>query len=91
MNEWKNLVQEIEFDPSVSMQSITVPIPETVSIQKMSKYLIYQKRPILYIGQAGCGKTQLIKGLLKDIRSQRPEDYYYSTINFNYYTDSDYL
>ena len=91
MEEWKAIVDQIEYDPSIPMKSITVPIPETVSLQTLSKYLIFEGSPILYIGQAGSGKTQLIKGLLSDIRKSLPEQYYYSTINFNYYTDSDYL
>jgi len=73
------------------MQSITVPIPETVSLKQLSKYLIFEKHAILYIGEAGSGKTQLIKGLLKEIRSKMPNDYYFSNINFNFYTDADYL
>lgn len=42
--------------------------------------------PILFMGVAGCGKTQLINGLLRELRGQRPEDYYACKINFNYYT-----
>jgi len=89
--EWKNKMNTIEYDRSMQMQSITVPIPETVSLKQLSKYLIFEKHAILYIGEAGSGKTQLIKGLLKEIRSKMPNDYYFSNINFNFYTDADYL
>ncbi len=41
MQEWKSIVETIEYDPAVPMGNITVPIPETVSIQTLSKYLIY--------------------------------------------------
>jgi dynein heavy chain len=68
-----------------------VPIPETVSLKELSKYLILEKHACLYIGEAGSGKTQLIKGLLKEIRTKMPNDYYYTNINFNYYTEAEYL
>ena len=66
------MVNVIEYDPAVPMGNITVPIPETISVQKLSKYLIFSGTPILYIGQAGCGKTQMIKGLLQDIARSTP-------------------
>jgi dynein heavy chain len=89
--EWKTIIEPVEYDPSTPMQNVTVPIPETISIQQLSKYLILNNTPILFIGNSGCGKTALAKGLLKDIRKKMPDFYYYTTINFNYYTDSAYL
>lgn len=89
--EWKSRIESIDYEPGTSMQNVTVPIPETVSIQRLSKSLITVGHPVLFIGNAGCGKTQMIKGLLKDIRSSMPDQYYYTIINFNYYTDSTYL
>ena len=89
--DWKKVVQTIDYNPSVNMNSVTVPIPETVSVQTLSKHLIEVRHPVLFIGGSGSGKTQLVKGLLKDIRTQDPTRFYYLTINFNYYTDSEYL
>lgn len=43
------------------------------------------------IGLAGCGKTQLAKGILRSIVSTMSEHYTYQQINFNYYTDAVYL
>jgi dynein heavy chain len=43
------------------------------------------------IGLAGCGKTQLAKGILRNIVKEMPENYNYQLINFSYYTDSSYL
>jgi dynein heavy chain, axonemal len=88
---WKNKLTEYTYDGSVPMKNITVPIPETLSIKNITKNLLLMNHASLYIGNSGSGKTQLIKGLLQEIRKENPEDYYYSTINFNYYTDSDYL
>jgi len=36
--EWKAKMSTIEYDRSMQMQSITVPIPETVSLKELSKY-----------------------------------------------------
>ena len=41
----------------------------------------------LLIGSAGCGKTQITKGLLNELTS-KTDDYLQQIINFNYYTDS---
>jgi len=40
---------------------------------------------------AGCGKTALAKGILREYVKKYPENYAYQLINFNYYTDSGYL
>jgi dynein heavy chain len=41
----------------------------------------------LLVGTAGCGKTQIIKGLLKDL-VEKTDDYLSQVINMNYYTDA---
>ena len=43
------------------------------------------------IGNSGCGKTQLAKGILREIVKNQPDNYAYQLVNFNYYTDSMYL
>ena len=67
------------------MNNITVPTVETVANSYFMKALINFNRHILLIGTAGCGKTQLVKGIL----TQLSPDYFSScTINMNFYTDS---
>jgi dynein heavy chain len=92
-NPFENVTASVDYDGSVPMQNITVPIPETISIKLITKSLMYEGHPTLMIGNAGSGKTQLIKGLLKEIRaaSKPSNEYYYLTINFNYFTDAVYL
>ena len=92
-NPFEGVQSSVEYDGKVAMQNITVPIPETISIKLITKSLMYENHPTLMIGNAGSGKTQLIKGLLKEIRtsSKSPFEFYYISINFNYYTDSSYL
>lgn len=41
----------------------------------------------MLIGNAGCGKTQISKGLLNDLATTT-DQYIYQIVNFNYYTDS---
>ena len=41
----------------------------------------------MLVGNAGCGKTQITKGLLNELTSVG-DDYLQQTINFNFYTDS---
>ena len=87
-NPFENVTAFVDFDGTVPMQNITVPIPETISIKLITKSLMYENHPTMMIGNAGSGKTQLIKGLLKEMRaaSKPPNDYYFVTINFNYLT-----
>lgn len=84
--EWNEIVTAIEFDSSTQkMNYITVPTPETVSNSYFIKAFINIGKPVLLIGSAGCGKTQLCKGVLSSLN---PEMFCSMIINFNYYTDS---
>ena len=42
------------------------------------------KKPIMFVGPAGSGKTQVVKGRLSAMNS---DEMLYQTINFNYFTD----
>ena len=91
LEEWGKKVPAIEYDDITPMQNITVPTPETVSTSEFLRNYIIVGQACLLIGMAGSGKTQLMKGLLKDIVTQKPDSFMYQIINFNYYTESDYL
>ena len=52
----------------------------------MRQFLSVGHSPIL-VGTAGCGKTQIIKGLLKEL-VEKTDDYLQQIINMNYYTDA---
>ena len=67
------------------MGQVTVPTAETCSIQHWMELLLAQRDPIMLVGYAGCGKTQLVNGLLS---KQNPEERLSHTVNFNYYTDA---
>ncbi|KRW98533.1 P-loop containing nucleoside triphosphate hydrolase [Pseudocohnilembus persalinus] len=91
--EWNNKLVHIDFDPSTGQQmnNITVPTIETIATSSFIKNFAYNKHPTLLIGSAGCGKTQLAKGILKEIVKEKPDQYAFSLINFNFYTDATYL
>nr|SYZ35238.1 PtDNAH9b [Paramecium tetraurelia] len=91
-DEWAKRLSNIDFDPqSMVMGNITVPTKETLATSELVKQFIYVQQPVLMIGQSGCGKTQLAKGILRDIVKAQPDNFTYQLINFNYYTDSTYL
>ena len=91
--EWTETLQHIDFDTSRGdvMGNITVPTKETIATEFFIKKFIFINHPVLMIGMAGCGKTQLAKGILRSIVREMPENYNYQLINFSYYTDSSYL
>ena len=91
LEEWGKKVPTIEYDDITPMQNVTVPTPETVSTSEFLRNFIMVGHPCLLLGMAGSGKTQLMKGLLKDIVTEKPDSFLYQIINFNYYTESDYL
>jgi len=54
-------------DTSKPISSFTVPTPDTIAAQfLMKKFLSVNQSPLL-VGNAGCGKTQIIKGLLYEM------------------------
>jgi dynein heavy chain len=91
MVEWTKLpTPDITIDTSRSISSYTIPTVDTISFQfLMRKFMSVKHSPIL-VGQAGCGKTQIIKGMLNDL-VQASDDYIQQIINFNYYTDANLL
>jgi shikimate kinase len=52
----------------------------------MKQFIFVEHSPML-VGNAGCGKTQISKGLLNDLTTTT-DQYIQQIVNFNYYTDS---
>jgi dynein heavy chain len=96
-SEWSAKIKQIEFDSNTMlMNQITVPTRETVSTSEFIKRYLYVQHPVLLIGNSGCGKTALALGVLREVvaASSMPnavDQYNYQVINFNNYTDSQYL
>lgn len=74
-------------DTSKPIQNFTIPTTDTISTQYLMKKFITVNISPMLVGNAGCGKTQIIKGLLNDMTTTG-DDYLQQIINFNYYTDS---
>ena len=89
--KWEDspLFRTIEFDSQKQqMSSITVPTPQSVSVDFFLGLLVAGGYPAMLVGSAGCGKTQLVSGLLQ---RQNPEERAFQAVNFNFFTDADNL
>ena len=76
----------VNFDSrKTPMGQVTVPTAETCSVTHWMELLVAQRDPVMLVGYAGCGKTQLVNGLLA---VQKPEERLSHTVNFNYFTDA---
>ncbi|KAL8448487.1 hypothetical protein Emed_003748 [Eimeria media] len=82
---WESLVPTVEFKGTEGIDSISVPTAETVSMLHFCRALLNIHAPVMCIGSAGCGKTQLCKAALASLN---PENYSAFSVNFNFYTDS---
>jgi dynein heavy chain len=83
--QWRSVVEEITFDSRLSrMRDVTVPIAETTSIEYFMHALMDRGRPVMLVGNAGCGKTALVRGILQYL----PDDHTHVSISLNYYSDS---
>ena len=61
-----------------------MPTPETVRLRYFLDLLMAKRRPVMLVGNAGCGKTVLINDKLNALG----EETLVTTIPLNYYTNS---
>jgi len=85
---WAQVVPQIEYSSETPMRQVTVPTGETVAIDYLMDLLIENKRGVLLVGPAGCGKTAMVSGKLRNLAEQENSDFLNLPVNFNYYTDS---
>ena len=69
---------------SCSTQAVLVPTSETVRFHYFLDLLMAKRRPVMLVGNAGCGKTVLINNKLNAFG----EETLVTTIPLNYYTNS---
>ena len=89
--EWTKKIPEIEYKPGENIKYVTVPTSDTVSVSEIMQVLLEVNHPSLLIGSAGCGKTQICKGMLeinKKMAESKNTTFSYVGMNFNYYTDT---
>lgn len=77
-------------DTSKSIPSYTIPTVNTISASFLLKQFVQINHCPQLVGLAGCGKTQIIKGLLNELTAAS-EEFIQQIINFNYYTDANLL
>jgi len=84
---WKNSPYffSIEYRSSTPMSQVTVPTPETCSVTFWMELCVLARHPVMLVGNAGCGKTQLVNGMLSGFD---PAVRASTTLNFNFYTGS---
>lgn len=81
---WAELVADVAFDSATAqMGSVFVPTPETASLRFFLDAMVDLGRPVMFVGGAGVGKTQLVRGKLAAL----PEGLSSLAISFNYFTD----
>ncbi|KAI8464229.1 MAG: flagellar alpha dynein [Monoraphidium minutum] len=81
---WAELVADVPYNSATTpMGSVFVPTPETSSLRFFLDIMVDLGKPIMFVGGAGVGKTQLVKGKLASL----PEEMLSLAISFNYFTD----
>lgn len=89
--EWSRKIPELDYRAGENIKFVSVPTSETVSVSEVMEKLLEVQYPSLLIGNAGCGKTQLCKGMLENNKKKAElakSLFSYATVNFNYYTDT---
>jgi dynein heavy chain len=91
LEEWNKKIPDIEYKPADNIKFVTVPTSETISVSEIMEKLLEVNHPSLLIGMAGCGKTQLCKGMLESTKRKaeiQKSSFSYVIVNFNYYSDT---
>eukprot|EP01135_Chromosphaera_perkinsii_P002940 Nk52_evm51s230 gene=Nk52_evmTU51s230 len=79
---WSEKITPYNHDPDMPLQDVLVATSETIRIRFVSDILAEQGIPIMLIGNAGCGKTVLIKNKL----AEYGDDKMVVNVSFNNYT-----
>jgi len=90
-DDWNKLRDdsiEASIDTANPISSYTVPTNDTIASQYIMKKFLHCGVPPMLVGNAGCGKTQIIKGLLNELTGKADPTYMQQIINFNFFTDS---
>jgi dynein heavy chain len=77
-------------DTAKAIPSYTIPTVDTISASFLMKQFVGINYCPCLVGLAGCGKTQIIKGLLNELTTTT-EDYLQQVVNMNFYTDANML
>ena len=83
--DWNTDVKAYEPQTDTLFQNIVVPTVDTTRQRFLLDLHIKHRKPVLYVGAAGTGKTTIIKDFFSSLD---PEHLLNATINFSNYTDS---
>ncbi|KAJ8288109.1 hypothetical protein COCON_G00007680 [Conger conger] len=81
---WGDRVPLFEMDTDTSLQAVLVHTSETVRLRYFMDLLLDRGQPLMLVGNAGVGKTALVRDKLLDL----PGNYMTARVPFNYYTTS---
>lgn len=79
---WQDRVPKYQHDPEIPLQNVLVPTVETVRIRYFLDVLADNGKPVLLVGNAGCGKTVLVQDKLNSYG----DDKIIVNLPFNFYT-----
>lgn len=80
---WAELVTDVDYNSGTPMSTVFVPTAETASLKFFLDMMVNLRKPVMFVGGAGVGKTQLVKGKMDNL----PEEEISLSISFNYFTD----
>ncbi|TPX70381.1 hypothetical protein SpCBS45565_g01824 [Spizellomyces sp. 'palustris'] len=79
---WTDRVPTYQYDPEMPLSAVLVHTPETTRLRYMLDVLADNGKPVLLVGNAGCGKTVLMQDKLYSYG----EDRLIVNVPFNFYT-----
>ncbi|XP_010006976.1 PREDICTED: dynein heavy chain 17, axonemal [Chaetura pelagica] len=82
---WTEKVPKFELDPEVPLQASMVHTTETIRIRYFMDLLMEKKRPVMLVGNAGTGKSILMRDKLEGLST---DEYLLQFVPFNFYTTS---
>jgi dynein heavy chain len=82
---WSSIVKPFQPDPEVPLAASTVPTADTVRMTALMSLLVDRGRPVMLVGTAGTGKSNL---LLSKLASMDSTQWLYRVIAFNARTGS---
>ena len=84
-NSWTGRIPNYEHLDEPIFSKIFVPTIHTTRLRYLLEMHLKRRKPILFVGGAGTGKTQVIKDYLS---TTKPDQVAYKVINFSSFTDA---
>ncbi|XP_075576162.1 dynein axonemal heavy chain 17 isoform X2 [Pelecanus crispus] len=82
---WTEKVPKFKLDPEVPLQASVVHTTETIRLRYFMDLLIEKQRPVMLVGNAGTGKSVLMRDKLEALGA---DEHLVQSVPFNFYTTS---